>query len=107
MAISRGTLLKPDTVEMLQTPQRLTSGEQTEYGLGWALETVPLAGQPTRMAGHGTKADFIGGTTSLMTFPERGIVVAVTTNTSFADTKSLALDVAQVFAASMASPSPR
>jgi len=107
MAVSGGTLLKPATVEMLQTPQRLTSGEQTEYGLGWALETVPLAGQPARMAGHGTKVDFIGGTTSLMTFPERGIVVAVTTNTSSADTKSLALGIAQVFASSTASPSPR
>jgi len=98
MAVSGGRLLQPATVEMLQTPQRLMSGEQTEYGLGWALESVPLAGRPTRMAGHGTKADFIGGTTSLMTFPERGLVVAVTTNTSFADTKSLALEVAQAFA---------
>ena len=53
MAISSGKLLKPATVEMLQTPQRLTSGEETGYGLGWNLETVPLAGEPTRMAGYG------------------------------------------------------
>jgi serine beta-lactamase-like protein LACTB, mitochondrial len=98
MAINRGKLLQPATVELLQTPQRLTSGQQTDYGLGWKLETVPLAGEPTRMAGHDTKPDFIGGTTSLMTFPERGIVVAVTSNTSFADTKSLALSIAQAFA---------
>jgi CubicO group peptidase (beta-lactamase class C family) len=97
-AVNRGKLLQPATVELLQTPQRLTSGQQTGYGLGWKLETVPLAGQPARMAGHGTKRDFIGGTTSLMTFPERGLVVAVTSNISFANTSSLALSIAQAFA---------
>jgi len=98
MAVNSGRLLQPATVELLQTPQRLTSGQQTEYGLGWALETVPLSGQPTRMAGHGTKPDFIGGTAYLMTFPERGIVVALTSNISFADMKSPALKIAQAFA---------
>jgi hypothetical protein len=51
------------------------------------------------MAGHGTRTDFLGGTTSLLTFPERGVVVAVMSNTGFADTKSLALKVAQAFEA--------
>jgi CubicO group peptidase (beta-lactamase class C family) len=100
MAIRNGKLLKPATVDMLQTSQRLASGEETGYGLGWRLETVPLAGEATRMAGHGTKADFIGGTAYLMTFPDRGIVVAVTTNISFADMKSVALAIAQAFAES-------
>jgi len=104
IAISSGTVLQPATVELLQTPQQLTSGQQTDYGLGWKLETVPLAGKPTRMAGHGTKVDFIGGTTSLMTFPERGIVVAVTSNVSFADTHSVGLRIAQTFAERDGSP---
>jgi CubicO group peptidase (beta-lactamase class C family) len=98
LAVRSDKLLKPATIEMLQTPQTLASGEETGYGLGWRLETVPLAGQPARMAGHGSKEDFIGGTTYLMTFPERGIVVAVMTNISFADTKSVALSIAQAFA---------
>ena len=107
MAVSGGKLLQPATVKMLQTPQRLASGEETGYGLGWKLDTVPLAGQPTRMAGHGTKQDFIGGTTTLMTFPERGIVVAVMSNTSFADTSSVASSIAQAFAQQGKSPVPR
>jgi serine beta-lactamase-like protein LACTB len=98
-AVSSGKLLKPETVKLLQTPQRLASDEETGYGLGWVVETVDLAGKPARMASHGTKKDFIGGTASLVTFPERGIVVAVTSNISFADTKSLALKIAQPFAA--------
>ena len=98
MAVNSGTLLQPATVKLLQTPQRLASGQETGYGLGWQLETVPLAGEPARMAGHGTKPDFIGTTTSLMTFPDRGMVVAVTSNISFADTRSVALKVAEAFA---------
>jgi hypothetical protein len=50
------------------------------------------------MAGHGTKADFIGTTAYLMTFPERGIAVAVMSNISFADTRSVALRIAEAFA---------
>jgi serine beta-lactamase-like protein LACTB, mitochondrial len=98
MAINAGKLLQPATLEFLQTPQRLASGQETGYGLGWTLETVSLAGKPTLMPGHGTKPDFMGGTASLTTFPERGIVVAVTSNVSFADTKSVAISIADVFA---------
>ena len=104
MGIQGGKLLKPGTVQLLQTPQRVASGEETGYCLGWELETHPLAGQPTRMAGHGSKGEFIGGTTYLMTFPERGLVVAVMANISFADTKSIALNIAQTFAAQGQSP---
>jgi serine beta-lactamase-like protein LACTB len=97
MAIRSGTLLQPATVKMLQTPQQLASGEETGYGLGWDLEPASVAGQPTRMVGHDGEF-FIGGSTSFITLPERGIVVAVTTNTSFADTSGVALTIAQAFA---------
>jgi CubicO group peptidase (beta-lactamase class C family) len=98
MAINGGKLLQPATVKMLQTPQRLASGAETGYGLGWDLETVSLAGQSVRQVGHDGEY-FIGGSTSFITFPERGIVVAVMTNTSFADTNAIALSLAQAFAA--------
>jgi len=97
LAINGGALLQPATVTMLQTPQQLASGEQTGYGLGWDLESVSLAGAPTKTAGHDGEF-FIGGSASFMTFPERKIAVAVTTNISFADTKSLALKIAEAFA---------
>jgi len=93
-----GKLLQPGTVEKLQTPQLLASGEETEYGLGWMVETVPLAGTPTRLAGHASRT-LLGGSTSFLTFPERGLVVAVTSNISKAGTRSIALKIAEVFAA--------
>ena len=95
-AINGGRLLRPATVELLQTSQRLRSGEETGYGLGWDLETVALAGERTRHVGHdGTS---LGGmVASLMTFPEQGMVVSVTSNISYADTAALARNIAQVF----------
>jgi CubicO group peptidase (beta-lactamase class C family) len=98
MALSGGGLLDSRTVEILQSPQRLRSGQETPYGLGWNIESVTLAGRSTRMAGHGTKKDFIGGTASLLTFPEKRLVVAVTSNTSFADTRSIGREIAEAFA---------
>ena len=47
-AINSGKLLQPATVQLLQTSQRLASGQETGYGLGWDLETVTLAGKETR-----------------------------------------------------------
>lgn len=103
MAINSGKLLQPATVQLLQTPQRLASGQETGYGLGWDLETVALAGEQTRLAGHdGELRD--GMVASFMTFPEHGIVVAVTTNISFAKTFPLAVSIAQAFAEQGRSP---
>ena len=101
MAFNSGKVVQPATVQLLQTPQKLNSGAENPsgYALGWKIETQPLAGQPMRMAGHGTKEDFIGTSAYLMTFPERGIVVAVMVNTSFADAKTIALKIADAFAA--------
>ena len=103
MAIGSGKLLQPGTVTLLQTPQRLASGQDTRYGLGWDLETASLTGQSTRMAGHDDEFT-IGGSASLATFPERSIVVAVMTNISFAKMSSLASSIAQAFAEQEQSP---
>lgn len=98
VGITRGKLLQPATVQLLQTSQRLSSGTETGYGLGWDLETATVAGKQTAVIGH--DGDVLGGmVSSLMTFPEYGIVVAVTSNTSYADTNSLAIKIAEAFAA--------
>ena len=97
MAINSGKLLQPATVQLLQTSQRLPSGQETGYGLGWDLETVALAGKQTRTVGH--DGDTLGGmVASLTTFPEHGIVVAVTSNISYADTSGVASKIAGAFA---------
>ena len=96
MAINRGTLLQPATVRLLQTSQRLPSGQETGYGLGWDLESVSVSGRQTRWVGH--DGDLMGGTVAtIMTLPEHDVVVSVLSNISFSDTPALALKVAQAF----------
>jgi hypothetical protein len=63
---------------LLQTSQRLPSGQETGYCLGWDLETVALAGKQTRLVGH--DGDSLGG------------MVA------YADTFGVAVKIAQAFA---------
>ena len=52
LAINGGTLLQPATVRLLQTPQKLTSGQETNHGLEWDLRTVTLAGEPAQAVGQ-------------------------------------------------------
>jgi serine beta-lactamase-like protein LACTB len=103
MAFGSGKLLQPATVRTLQTPQVLASDEQTRFGLGWELEMHQLAGASTRLAGSSDSRS-VGGSTSLITVPDRGIVVAVMTNTTFADARGLALKIAQAFAEQKRNP---
>jgi CubicO group peptidase (beta-lactamase class C family) len=101
MAMGSRKLLKPETIGLLETPQQIASGKDTEYGLGWTVETFPLAGQPTQLVSHASRS-LLGGSTAFMIFPQRDIVVAVTTNTSYANLRAIALDVAMAFAESKA-----
>ena len=96
IAVHSGKLLKPETVRLLQAPQRLKSGAETGYGLGWDLETPTVAGQPMRVVGH--DGELLGGMmSSLMTLADQQLVVSVVSNTSYADTSALALKIAEAF----------
>ena len=105
MGILGGKLLKSGTSQLLQTPQRLASSEETGYGLGWELETPSPRGTPhADGSAMAAKRSSSAARRTLMTFPERGLVVAVMANISFADTKSIALNIAQAFAEQGRSP---
>jgi serine beta-lactamase-like protein LACTB len=100
MAVNGGTLLGPETVRQLQTSYRLPDGSETGYGLGWDLETLTLGGRPAHVAGH--DGALLGGpVASLWTWPDRGLVVAVTSNIPYTDTASVATMVAEVFAGAL------
>jgi hypothetical protein len=66
------------------------------YGLGWDPETVTLAGAQAQAVGDDGESR--GGRVSLTMFRESGIVVAVMSNISHADTSTLTLRVAEAFA---------
>jgi CubicO group peptidase (beta-lactamase class C family) len=95
-ALMSGNLLQPSTVSLLQTPHQVP-GVDHASGLGWRLDTVELAGERTPVAGQSSRT-IEGASTSFLTFPEHGLVVAVSINHSFADASSIAMAVANVFA---------
>ncbi|HEU4694711.1 MAG TPA: serine hydrolase domain-containing protein [Vicinamibacterales bacterium] len=96
MAINSGRLLQPATVQLLQTPLRLASGQETGYGLGWGIDTAAVAGAQTHSVGHdGTTLG--GAVASLLSFPEHRIAVSVVSNISYANTSAIALSIAQAF----------
>ena len=96
LAVNSGTLLQPATVQSLQAAQQLRSGQTISHGLGWDRQTVTLAGAQTEMVGHNT-GPATGTVVSLMTFPDRGLVVAVMSNIAHADAATLAMKIAEGF----------
>jgi serine beta-lactamase-like protein LACTB len=77
-AVIKPGFLKAETLVAMQTPARLESGVSTDYALGWKVERVTIAGTSTRLVSH--RGSPMGGAVSLLTFPDRGVVVAVATN---------------------------
>jgi CubicO group peptidase (beta-lactamase class C family) len=70
-----GSLLKPATVTLLTTSQKLRSGEPTGYGIGWSVGT-DSAGR--RWYGHTGGAT--GGRSVLLVLPDQRVVVAAIAN---------------------------
>lgn len=96
MAMTAGALIGPETIGQLTTSQRTADGKDTGYGLGWDLERVTLAGANVPVIGH--DGDLLGGqVASLLMLRDRGLVVAVTSNISYADTFTAATRIAEAF----------
>jgi len=73
-ALQRGLLLKPETLQMALTPQKLRGGRATGYGLGWVVgrrggkrEAYHVGGQPQV-------------STVLYMQPDAGVAVAILAN---------------------------
>jgi serine beta-lactamase-like protein LACTB len=87
-----GTLLKPETVTLMWTSQRTTSGEQTGYGIGWFTGSV----EGHREVWHTGGA--VGGSTILLIRPDDEVVVAILTNLGNAPPTGPAREIAGLFA---------
>ena len=69
-----GDFLSPETIELLWTSQQTTSGEVTDYGIGW--RTRVMEGRQT-VYHTGTAT---GGKSVLMILPAEGVVAAFLSN---------------------------
>ncbi|RIV19853.1 class A beta-lactamase-related serine hydrolase [Fibrisoma montanum] len=76
-ALLKGTHLKPQTVALLFTPQRLLNGTNTNYGFGWRIGTDSKG---RNVVHHGGTID--GGRTFLLLYPDNDLIVALTANMS-------------------------
>lgn len=73
-ALLESKLLRPETVEVMWTPQKLSNGEATGYGLGWGLYRQ----ESLLVAEHsGTQQ---GIKSHLLIVPAKAVVIAVLTN---------------------------
>jgi serine beta-lactamase-like protein LACTB len=75
IALGNGTLLKPATVELMQTPHVLPGGEVTPFGLGWRVNTDEM-GRTWVSHGGGTT----GQTSHILRFPKGRTSVSVLSN---------------------------
>jgi CubicO group peptidase (beta-lactamase class C family) len=67
--------LKESSLQQLFTSQKTKSREETHYGIGWGLHTLPN-GQNIYEHSGGS----IGGTSQLIVFPDTHVVIALVTN---------------------------
>ncbi|MGA8101958.1 MAG: serine hydrolase domain-containing protein [Candidatus Acidiferrales bacterium] len=86
--------LKSSTLQLLFTPMRATSGENTGHGMGWRIRTDHKWG-PELDYEHGGEAT--GGTCNLIIYPESGVVIAAAINTDNMDFAGIPAIVARPF----------
>lgn len=90
-------LLKAETITLFQTPRKLKSGASTGFALGWKVETIALAGKPTRVVRH--RASLIGSALSLSLFPDLGLAVAIaSSNQNIVAVEAFVPQIAEAFA---------
>lgn len=81
-ALLQGKIVRPETLTLLTTPQKLKSGEDSGagYGMGWrsGSEKLPLSGRELRAIHHGGTAN--GAMSFFVLFPEADLVVSINAN---------------------------
>lgn len=84
-ALINGEVLKPETLALLFTPQKLRDGNETgaHYGIGWrsGSRKLPSSGREVRIVHHGGTAN--GALSFLVLFPEENMVISMQTNLFF------------------------
>jgi CubicO group peptidase (beta-lactamase class C family) len=91
-ALLRNDFLKPETIRLFTTPQKLNDGSSTTYGIGFA------SGKDSKQnSWFGHSGGSVGGTTDMVIYPEQKIVVVVLTNLSDAKLGAISRQVAQAF----------
>lgn len=87
-ALLSGRILKPETRELLWTPQSTSDGKKTSYGLGWVVGEVSNRRAVMHSGGQQRVSTF------LLIVPEASLAVAVMTNLEGAGAGRIARSIA-------------
>jgi serine beta-lactamase-like protein LACTB len=90
MALMTGKLLKPETLRMMSTPQRLKDGTVTNYGLGLMMFVI----NGRTAVGHGGGQQ--GASTLLVLYPEQELSIAVMCNRDGAAPMQIVSEIAKI-----------
>lgn len=71
-----------ETIDLMWTPQRTSSGEEIGSGIGWRIFPPEAAGG-RRLVGHAGAA--IGGSALLLIYPDDGLAIAIAANIADVD----------------------
>jgi serine beta-lactamase-like protein LACTB, mitochondrial len=91
-ALLKDDYLKPETIVTFTTPQQLSDGSPTNYGIGF------FSGKDSKgksYTGHGGGS--VGGTSDLVVYPKEKVVVVILTNLSDAKLGNLAKHIGQLY----------
>ncbi len=90
-----GSVLRPETVALLWTPQRTTDGNGTGYGIGWRADEI----RGHRVISH--SGGSVGGNCLLLIYPDAAVALAVTANVSNAGYARVPHRLAELFMTAM------
>jgi CubicO group peptidase (beta-lactamase class C family) len=86
-------VVKPETIKLLWTSQKLPNGQATGYGMGWQISYD--SNGKIRWVGHAGSS--VGGSTIFGIYPEQQVVVAIITNMSDIYYGNLPYKIGEVF----------
>ena len=91
-SILKNNFISTASKKILWSPAVLKSGKETNYGIGWRINKDK---QNRTFVHHGGSA--VGGRSFLLMYPDKGIVVAITSNLSDSFNEDFVLKIAEMF----------
>ena len=91
-SLLNNTYLQNATKELLWTPVTLSTGQKTNYGIGWRKDVDK---ENRLYVHHGGSS--IGGRSFLLIYPDEYLIVAITSNLSRSFGEDHVLEIAQLF----------
>jgi serine beta-lactamase-like protein LACTB, mitochondrial len=91
-ALLRSDYLKPETIEMFTTPQKLNDGTATDYGIGFFRDS-----DSNGRTYFGHSGGSVGGTSNMVIYPKEKVVVVIIVNMSNGSFGDLAQNIGNHF----------